>query len=105
MTISGKRTEEYKTVTVKLPLVTAEDLEDRTAGKTPRNKTAQKANDRDKKRLARIVKAAEEQGGLLTVAELSVILNKSYEVVRTYARAWEEETCLKSGEPDDQDGV
>jgi len=90
--IAGKRTEEYKTVTVKLPLVTAEDLKDRTGGKTPRNKTAQKANERDKKRLARIVKAAADQGGLLTVAELSVILNKSYEVVRNYARAWEEET-------------
>jgi hypothetical protein len=88
----GKRTEEYKTVTVALPLVTAEDLEDRTSGKTPRNKTAQKTHDRDRKRLARLVKAAAEQGGLLTIAELSVILNKSYEVVRKYAREWEEET-------------
>jgi transposase len=88
----GKRTEEYKTVTVKLPLVTAEDLEDRTESKTPRNKTNEKAKERDKKRLARIVKAAAEQGGLLTVAELSVILNKGYEIVRNYAREWEEET-------------
>jgi hypothetical protein len=39
-----------------------------------------------------MVKAAEEQGGLLTIAELSVILNKSYEVTRKYAREWEEET-------------
>ena len=88
----GKRTEEYKTATVKLPLITAEDLRDRTEGKTPKGKAAQKAHERDKRRLVRIVKAAEEQGGLLTIAELSVILNKSYEAVRKYAREWEEET-------------
>lgn len=88
----GKRTEDYKTVTVQLPLVSVEDLEDRTEGKTPRHKTVNKAKERDKKRLARLVKSAAEQGGLLTVAELSVLLNKSYEVVRTYAREWEDET-------------
>lgn len=88
----GKRTEDYKTVTVHLPLISAEDLQDRTAGKTPRHKTAKKARERDKKRLARLVKAGAAQGGLLTVAELSVLLNKSYAVVRNYAREWEEET-------------
>jgi hypothetical protein len=88
----GKRTEEYKTVTVKLPLVTRSDLRSRTAGKTPRHKTRATARERDKRRLARLVKVAEDQGGLLTIAELSVILNKSYEVTRKYAREWEEET-------------
>jgi len=88
----GKRTEEYKTVTVKLPLVTSADLRDRTDKKRPRGKARAMAKERDQRRMARIVKAAEEQGGLLTVAELSVILNKSYEVARQYVRAWEEET-------------
>jgi hypothetical protein len=88
----GKPTEDYKTVTVKLPLVTEADLRDRTQGKTPRSKRGAQARQRDKRRLARIVKAAEAQGGLLTIAELSVILNKSYEVTRRYAREWEEET-------------
>jgi transposase len=88
----GKPTEEYKTVTVKLPCVTRSDLRSRTVGKTPRSKTRAKARERDKRRLARMVKAAEEQGGLLTIAELSVILNKSYEVTRRYAREWEDET-------------
>jgi hypothetical protein len=88
----GKRTEEYKTVTVKLPVITVEDLRDRTEGKTVRGKRGEKAKERDKKRLARIVKAAEEQGGLLTIAELSVILNKSYELTRKYIHEWEEET-------------
>jgi len=40
----------------------------------------------------RMVKVAEAQGGLLTIAELSVILNRSYEVTRGLIREWEEET-------------
>lgn len=88
----GKRTEEYKTVTVKLPFVIRADLRSRTAGKTARGKTQAVAKSRDKQRAARMVKAAEAQGGLLTIAELSVILNKSYNVTQKYVREWEEET-------------
>jgi hypothetical protein len=88
----GKRTEEYKTATVKLPFVTRADLRTRTDTKTPRDKIQAVAKARDKSRLARMVKAAEKQGGLLTIAELSVILNRSYEVTRQYAREWEEES-------------
>jgi len=89
----GKRTEEYKTVTVVLPLVTAEDLAERTEKQiVERGKRKQAAQERDRRRLARLVKAAAEQGGLLTIAELSVLLNRSYEVVRRYVREWEEES-------------
>lgn len=88
----GKPTEEYKTVTVKLPFVTQEDLRARTDKKVAKGKTHAAARERDKRRLARMVQAAEEQGGLLTIAELSVIVNKSYEVTRKYLREWEEET-------------
>lgn len=88
----GKRTEEYKTATVKLPFVTRADLRTRTEAKTPRDKTQAVAKGRDKRRLARMVKAAAAQGGLLTIAELSVILNRSYEVTRQYVQEWEEET-------------
>jgi hypothetical protein len=88
----GKRTEEYKTATVRLPFVTRADLRTRTGQKTPRSKTQAVAKARDRRRMARMVKAAAEQGGLLTIAELSVILNRSYEVTRQYVRQWEEET-------------
>lgn len=88
----GKRTEEYKTVTVQLPLITVEDLRDRTGSKTSSGKKVEKAKERDKRRLARIAKSADEQGGLLTIAELSVILNKSYQITAKYVREWEEET-------------
>lgn len=90
--VPGKPTEEYKTITVRLPLVTAEDLQSRTEGKTPADKRGEVARERDKTRLARMVEEAYEQGGLLTIAELSVLLNKSYEVTRQYVQAWEEET-------------
>jgi len=39
-----------------------------------------------------LVKAAAAQGGLLTIAELSVLLNKSYEVIRGALHDWETET-------------
>ena len=89
---AGKRTEEYKTVTVRLPLVTKEELRERTGKKTPIAKRNASAREREKRRLARIVKSAEEQGGLLTLAELSVILNRSYGLVGKYAREWKDET-------------
>lgn len=85
----GKRTEEYKSVTVLLPLVTAEEVSQRTAP-APLGRTA--GQERDKQRAVRLVKAAASQGGLLTLAELSVILNRGYEVTRQYIRQWEEET-------------
>jgi hypothetical protein len=87
----GKHTEEYKTVTVRLPLITREDLGERLKGHTPRAERGAEAQERDRKRLARLSKAAQEQGGLLTLAELSVLLNRSYQVVSRYARDWEEQ--------------
>lgn len=88
----GKRTEDYKAVTVRLPLVTAEDLQARTDQKTPLAQRQAAVKARDQRRLARLVQAAAEQGGLLTLAELSVLLNRSYEVIRAYIRDWEAET-------------
>jgi len=88
----GKRTEEYKTVTVKLPLVTKADLQTRTDQKTPRSQKWAQATARDQRRLVRLIQAAAEQGGLLTIAELSVLLNRSYEVTRNLLRDWEAQT-------------
>lgn len=85
----GKRTEEYQTITVQLPLVTTEELRQYTA---PAGSGRPNAKRRDQRRAVRLVKAAAEQGGLLTIAEVSAILNRSYEVTRRYLRQWEEET-------------
>lgn len=88
----GKAVEEYKVVTVTLPLIAQEDVVARTQGNTPRNQRAEAVRARHKRQLARVVKAAHEQGGLLTLAELSVMLNLSYERTERYAREWEAET-------------
>jgi len=84
--VPGKRTEEYKTVTVRLPLITVAELQARTdatrlAADRPAPGQAQ---------VARLAQAAAEQGGLLTIADLSVMVNRSYEVTRRYARDWED---------------
>jgi hypothetical protein len=88
----GKPTEAYKSVTVRLPLVTADDLAERTDKKIALAQRQAQAKARDIQRLVRLVKSAHDQGGLLTLAELSVLLNRSYEVVRGYVAAWQTET-------------
>jgi hypothetical protein len=87
----GKPTEAYKTVTVVLPLIEKDEIEERTqrCGKA-RGKARQR--ERWKRQIRRVVTAAVEQGGLLTLAELSVILGVSYEVVRGCAQEIETET-------------
>jgi len=77
----GKRTEEYGTVTVALPLVTDDDIAEKLTP-CPPGQARVRSQQRDVTRLARMVKAAEEQGGLLTIAELSVILNRSPDTIR-----------------------
>lgn len=79
----GKRTEEYGTATVALPLVTDDDIAEKLRP-CPRGQAPARNRQRDITRLARIVKAAEEQGALLTIAELSVILNRGQGSIRQY---------------------
>jgi hypothetical protein len=86
----GKRTEEYKTVTVLLPLVTSADVQARSVSQTPHGAERLTAEARYQEHLVRIVRAAAQQGGLLTLAEVSLILNRPYETVRDWARTWED---------------
>lgn len=88
----GKPTEAYKSITVQLPLVTREDLAERTDKKIGQKQGRATAKARDIQRLVRLVKSAHDQGGLVTLAELSVLLNRSYEVVRGYVENWQTET-------------
>jgi len=87
----GKPTEAYKTVTVLLPLVTSSDVQAHTQCHTVHGEEWATAAARQQEQLVRIVKAAATQGGLLTLAELSLILKRPYEVVRDWARTWEDE--------------
>jgi len=87
----GKAAESYKTTTVVLPLIEPEDIQAQLEplGKG-KGKSRQQA--RHKRQVERIVKSAFEQGGLLTQAELSMILGISSTAVRTYVRDIETET-------------
>ena len=86
---AGKPTEDYKTMTVRLPLVTADALRQRTTIKLTEKCSA---HDREKAQVARLIKSAAEQKGLLTLAEVSVIVNRSCAYVARYVQEWEKET-------------
>jgi DNA-binding NarL/FixJ family response regulator len=74
----GKRTESYAVQTVLLPLVRKEDIERRVTHKRgKKNEHYVLESERDREQLVRLVKSAKAQGGLLSGAELSVLMNRS----------------------------
>jgi hypothetical protein len=85
----GTRVEDYEVKTVILPLVTEEDVVDRIR-RHYGGHGAGKQRDRDIEVLARLVKSAYEQGGLLSGAELSVLLNRSLGTIGKYIRLYHE---------------
>jgi hypothetical protein len=90
----GKRTEDYGIQVVRLPLVTKAEIESRMApgpGRDPRD-NRRKEFRRDTATMVRVVKSAAEQGGLLTGAELSLLMNRSLAKIHDYIRTYEEET-------------
>ena len=90
----GKRAEEYGIQLVRLPLVTKDEIESRmkpTGEPGPQN-NRRKETQRDIATMVRLVKSAAEQGGLLTGAELSVLMNRSLGKIHEYVRTWEAET-------------
>lgn len=90
----GKRAEEYGIQLVRLPLVTNAEIESRMkpAGKPGPQNNRRKEAQRDIGTMVRLVKSAAEQGGLLTGAELSVLMNRSLGKIQEYVRTWEAET-------------
>ncbi len=87
----GKPTEEYKTVTVILPLLTREELHEHVE-RCGRGQAAARMRARYQRQIQRLVTAAAEQGGLLTLAELSTILGIGLEQVHQCVVAIEAET-------------
>jgi len=74
----GKKTESYAIQTVVLPLVRKEDVDRRITHKRgKKNEHYVLEADRDGAQLVRLVKTAKAQGGLLSGAELSVLMNRS----------------------------
>jgi len=90
----GKRAEEYGSQIVYLPLVTKHEVETRMVagpGRDPKN-NRRKEFVRDMQTAVRLLKSAAAQGGLLSGAELSVLMNRSLGKVQQYIRTYEEET-------------
>lgn len=92
----GTKAEDYEVVTVKLPLIRDEDVDNRIRefhcgyGQSEKNANYKKMTERDIKTMARLVKSAYAQGGLLTGAELAVLLNRSLGAIGKYLKAYHE---------------
>ena len=87
----GKKIEDQKTKTVILPLVVPEDVEYRMRScyrARDKGNNTHKQAERDTEVLARLVKSAYEQGGLLTGAELSVLMNRSLSAIGRYLKRY-----------------
>ncbi|MDQ3194305.1 MAG: DUF1670 domain-containing protein, partial [Bacteroidota bacterium] len=89
----GKKTEEYASTTVILPLVTNEDVERRIYYKKgDRNSNYKHKESRDIETMVRLLKSAKQQGGLLSGAELSVLMNRTLGTIGKYLKAYQEKT-------------
>lgn len=89
----GKRTEDYASITVKLPLITKDDVERRIYYKKgDRNSNYRHRESRDIETMVRLLKSAKVQGGLLSGAELSMLMNRSLSTIRKYLDAYQQKT-------------
>lgn len=89
----GKRTEDYAVQTVVLPLIRKEDIERRIYFKKgDRNSNYRHREARDIETMVRLLKSAKEQGGLLSGAELSVMMNRALGTIGKYLKAYFEKT-------------
>jgi hypothetical protein len=87
----GKKTEDYAVQTVILPLVRKEDIEKRIFYRRgERNHTWQHTEERKLVQLERVVKSARSQGGLLSGAEVALLLNLSLTTLGRYLRRYDE---------------
>lgn len=81
----GKKSEDYDTVTVYLPLITEEDINKRVYLRNgDRNEYYTRCKEREIDTMVRIIRVTWEQGGMLCQAEIAVLLNRSLTTVRKY---------------------
>ncbi len=88
----GTKVEDYEIQAVILPLVVKDDIEARIRsyhGRSDPDVPGQvKQRDRDIATMARLIKSAYAQGGLLSGAELSVLLNRSLGTIGKYLKQY-----------------
>ena len=91
----GTKTEDYEVKTVLLPLIIGADIENRIKSHYAcKDKDGtlnyQKQQERDIEVMARLYKSAAQQGGWLSGAEISVLLNRSLTTITRYMRIYHE---------------
>ena len=84
----GTRVEDYEVKTVVLPLITEEDIEMRIRSYYGKIDNYERKDARDIRVMSRLIKSAYAQGGLLSGAELSVLLNRSLGTIGRYIRKY-----------------
>jgi hypothetical protein len=83
----GKRTEDYAVQTIILPLLRKEDIERRVFYRRGEHNTNwRRTEERDLEQLVRLVKSAKSQGGLLSGAEVALMMNRSLTTIGRYLR-------------------
>lgn len=86
----GKRTEDYELVTVYLPLVTEEDVEKRVFTRDgDLNKHYERCKQRDIATAIRLIHHTWGHGGMISQAELAVLMNRSLTTIRKYLSEYE----------------
>jgi len=89
----GKKTEDYAVQTVILPLIRKEDIERRIYFKKgDRNSNYRHREVRDIETMVQLLQSARAQGGLLSGAELSVMMNRALGTIGKYLKAYFEKT-------------
>jgi hypothetical protein len=86
----GTKVEDYEVKTVILPLIAEEDIEIRLRSYYGKLENYEKKDARDIRVMARLIKSAYAQGGLLSGAELSVLLNRSLGAIGKYIKKYHE---------------
>ena len=94
----GKRTEDYELVTVYLPLVTEDDVEKRVFTRDgDLNKHYERCKQRDIATTVRLIHHTWEHGGMISQAELAVLMNRSLTTIRKYLSEYEALHCWIRG--------
>ena len=89
----GKKAEDYASTTVILPLITREDVERRIYyEKGNLNSNYRHRESRDIETMVRLLKSAKQQNGILSGAELSILMNRSLATISKYLEAYFQKT-------------
>ncbi|MFQ6067314.1 MAG: DUF1670 domain-containing protein [bacterium] len=82
----GRKTEDQPTSTVRLPLLTLEDIQNKIRAHSQNERVSQEIE-----RMVRVIKAAFKQGGLLSIAEVALIMNRGILTIQKRVAQYQKE--------------